>query len=309
MNLNQLHYFAKLAEVEHYTKAAEELSISQPSLSHAVSSLEKEIGTKLFEKQGRGVVLTKYGKIFKEYVDEAIHSLDTGVKKVQSMTGQTEGVVELAYIYTLGSGFVPRLVGDFLRTHEELKVKFRFTVGNTSEIIQGLKEDRFDIGFCSMAEREGEIGFTPVGREKLVVVVPKGHPLSYERAVDLEQAAAYPQIFYTPNSGLRPVVDRMFEQAKLNPKIAYEIEQVNNLRKNILINTVNRLLMKLKKTVLWQDLWQRISGLPLCRRSPSYPSWTWMLFLCVTRISNAIFIWHRGRKSTIHRWYKSLQSM
>ena len=78
MNLNQLHYFAKLAEVEHYTKAAEELSISQPSLSHAVSSLEKEIGTKLFEKQGRGVVLTKYGKIFKEYVDEAIHSLDTG---------------------------------------------------------------------------------------------------------------------------------------------------------------------------------------------------------------------------------------
>ena len=56
-------------------------------------------------------------------------------------------------------------------------------------------------------------------------VVPKGHPLSYERAVDLEQAAAYPQIFYTPNSGLRPVVDRMFEQAKLNPKIAYEIEE------------------------------------------------------------------------------------
>lgn len=225
MNLNQLHYFAKLAEVEHYTKAAEELSISQPSLSHAVSSLEKEIGTRLFEKQGRGVVLTKYGRIFKEYVDEAIHSLDTGVKKVQSMTGQTEGVVELAYIYTLGSGFVPRLVGDFMRTHEELKVKFRFTVGNTSEIIQGLKEDRFDIGFCSMAEREGEISFTPVGREKLVVVVPKGHPLSYERAVDLEQAATYPQIFYTPSSGLRPVVDQMFGQAKLSPKIAYEIEE------------------------------------------------------------------------------------
>ena len=49
--------------------------------------------------------------------------------------------------------------------------------------------------------------------------------ISYERAVDLEQAATYPQIFYTPNSGLRPVVDRMFEQAKLNPKIAYEIEE------------------------------------------------------------------------------------
>ena len=54
MNLNQLHYFSKLAEVEHYTKAAEELKISQPSLSHAIGSLEKELGTRLFEKQGRG---------------------------------------------------------------------------------------------------------------------------------------------------------------------------------------------------------------------------------------------------------------
>lgn len=225
MNLNQLYYFSKLAEVQHYTNAAEELAISQPSLSHAMNSLEKELGTKLFVKQGRGVVLTKYGQIFKEYVDDALHTLDTGVKKVRTMTGQTEGIVELAYIYTLGSGFVPRLVGDFIRTHEELKVHFHFTVGNTSDIIQGLKEDRFDIAFCSMAEREEDIQFTPVGRENLVVVVPHGHPLSYKKSVDLEQVAAYPQIFYTKNSGLRPVVDRMFEQAKITPHIAYEIEE------------------------------------------------------------------------------------
>lgn len=171
------------------------------------------------------MVLTKYGKLFKEYVDNALHSLETGVKTVRTMTSQTEGVIELAYIYTLGSGFVPQLVGDFLRTHEELEVHFRFTVGNTSEIIQGLKDDRFDIGFCSMAEGENDILFTPVGREELVVVTPKGHPISYESAVDLKQVAEYPQIFYTSNSGLRPVVNQMFEQAKLKPKIAYEIEE------------------------------------------------------------------------------------
>ncbi len=225
MNLNQLHYFSKLSEVEHYTKAAEELNISQPSLSHAIRELEKELGTKLFEKQGRGVVLTKYGRLFREYADESLKILDTGIRKVRSLTGQTEGVVELAYIYTLGSEFVPQLVSDFIRTHEELKVQFRFTVGNTSEVIQGIKDERFDIGFCSMTERESDISFTPVGTENLVVVVPKGHPLSDEEAVDLEQAAAYPQIFFTQNSGLRPVVDRMFEQIKVRPRIAYEIEE------------------------------------------------------------------------------------
>ena len=61
MNLNQLYYFKTLAELEHYTKAAEKLNISQPTLSHSISSMEKELGANLFEKQGRNVVLTKYG--------------------------------------------------------------------------------------------------------------------------------------------------------------------------------------------------------------------------------------------------------
>ena len=225
MNLNQLYYFSKLAEVEHYTKAAEALDISQPSLSHAIGSLEKELGTKLVEQQGRNVALTHYGRIFQEYVEESLRILDPGMQKVRSLTGQTEGVIELGYIYTLGSEFVPRIVSDFLRTHEELNVRFRFTVGNTSEVIQGLKEERFDIGFCSMTEKESGIQFTPVGTENLVVVVQKGHPLSEEQAVFLEEAAAYPQIYYTSNSGLRPVVDKMFEQMRIKPEIAYEIEE------------------------------------------------------------------------------------
>ena len=225
MNLNQLYYFSRLAQIEHYTKAAEQLNLSQPSLSHAIRSLEKELGTRLFEKQGRGVTLTKYGKLFCGYVDEALETLEQGVKKVKSLTGETEGVIEVAYIYTLGSEFVPRLVIDFIRTYEELNVKFHFTVGNTSEIVEGLKNEKFDLGFCSMTENEPEICFTAVGTENLVVVVPKGHPLAGKDSVDLEQTAAYPQIFYTKNSGLRPVVDRMFEQAKLRPIIAYEIEE------------------------------------------------------------------------------------
>ena len=63
MNLNYLRYFRVLAKMEHYTKAAEELAITQPSLSHAMSTLEKELGTYLFEKDGRNIKLTKYGKI------------------------------------------------------------------------------------------------------------------------------------------------------------------------------------------------------------------------------------------------------
>ena len=225
MKLHQLNYFVALARLEHYTKAAEEIGISQPTLSHAIAGLEEELGVKLFRKQGRNVVLTKYGRFFLGYVEESMNVLELGVSKTKGMAGQTKGVIDLAYIYTLGSEFVPRLVGDFLRSHEELETEFHFTVGNTSELIQGLKDEKYDIAFCSMMENEPEVSFTPVGTQNLVVVIPKQHPLTGIGEVDLEEAALYPQIYFTQGSGLRPVVDRLFEMAKIRPQIAYEIEE------------------------------------------------------------------------------------
>ena len=102
MNLNHLQYFVKLAYLEHYTKAAKDLSITQPSLSHAISSLEEELGTKLFEKQGRNVSLTKYGKTFLKYVEKSLEYLQEGVDKTKALTCATSGLIDLGYIYIRG---------------------------------------------------------------------------------------------------------------------------------------------------------------------------------------------------------------
>ena len=75
MNLYHLRYFSTLAHIEHYTKAADILAITQPSLSYAISTLEEELGVKLFEKNGRNVTLTKYGKVFLKDVEEVLNLL------------------------------------------------------------------------------------------------------------------------------------------------------------------------------------------------------------------------------------------
>ena len=72
MNLSQLYYFRKLAELQHYTKAAKELYISQPALSDAIKSLERELGVPLFKREGRNVRLTRYGREFADYVGRAL---------------------------------------------------------------------------------------------------------------------------------------------------------------------------------------------------------------------------------------------
>ena len=88
MNLNQLIYFASLAQLQHVTRASEKLNIAQPSLSKAIANLEQELGVDLFEKQGRNVVLTRQGKLYLDYVEKALESLEEGRSALQRM--QTE---------------------------------------------------------------------------------------------------------------------------------------------------------------------------------------------------------------------------
>ncbi len=225
MNLNQLHYFVTLAHLEHYTRAAKILSITQPSLSHAISSLEQELGTYLFEKQGRNVVLTKYGRVFLEYAEEALQILDAGVKKTKSMTSDISGQIDVGYIFTQGSEFMPAIVKSFLDENPEKQIEFNFSNGVTASVIQGVKEERFDVGFCSMMPEEDEIEFIPVSREELIAVVPKDHPLASKDEIDVEEIVSYPQIFFNEESGLRKTLDKIFDDLHVQPDIRYTVDE------------------------------------------------------------------------------------
>ena len=178
MNLNHLSYFRVLAKLEHYTQAAEELSITQPSLSHAMSALEKDLGTYLFEKQGRNIKLTKYGKIYYEYVDKALSELERGEKKLKELTNVSTGTIELGYIYTLGPNFVPKLIKNFTNADENKNIKFLFGQGTTQSLIKDLKEEKYDMVFCSLVDDEPDIEFIPIANEELVVIVSNEHPLA-----------------------------------------------------------------------------------------------------------------------------------
>lgn len=225
MNLSQLQYFRTLAKEEHYTRAAQILSITQPSLSHAIAQLEQELGTRLFEKKGRNVVLTRYGKIFLPYVEESLKVLEEGVQRTKELNGSKEGMIHLAYIYTLGSTFVPKMVRRFLDAYPDYHIDFQFIVGKTGDIIEGLKNDQYDMVFSSYQDGEPDIDFRQIGDQKLVLAVPKDHPLAMYDSVDLKDTVDYPQIYFQKGSGLRPVVDQMYEQISVFTKIAFEIEE------------------------------------------------------------------------------------
>ena len=229
MNLNHLQYFVKLAYLEHYTKAAKDLSITQPSLSHAISSLEEELGTKLFEKQGRNVILTKYGKIFLKYVEKSLEYLQEGVDKTKALTCATSGLIDLGYIYTLEADFMPNMVRKFLDENKDKNFGFTFSSNNTKSIIEGLKNEKYDLGFCSKVENETSIDFIKVKQEELVIVVPKNHELSKYNEIDLIETISYNHIVFTKSNGLRQVIDNLFRQIDKKQNISYEVENDSSM--------------------------------------------------------------------------------
>ena len=226
MNLYHLRYFVTLAQLEHYTKAADILAITQPSLSYAISSLEEELGVKLFEKNGRNVTLTKYGKVFLANAEETLNRLDASINTLK-LAGRGEGTIDLAFLRTLGVDFVPKIIRGFLSANEGKNINFNLYCDKvlTADILTGLKEKKYDLGFCSNIGNEPLIEFTPVASQELVVITPLDHPLAQKEEIRLEETLPYKQIIFKKRSGLRQIIDGLFDQIGQKPEVSYEIDE------------------------------------------------------------------------------------
>ena len=141
------------------------------------------------------------------------------------MISNGEGRIDLAFLRTLGTDFVPEITSVFCKHIRKNQLNFTFTTGVTTDIIQGLKDRKYDIAFCSKIEKEHSIEFIPIAKQELVLIVPTDHPLADKDTIDLIETIPYPQILFTQKSGLRPIIDDLFKQIGEQPKVAYEVEE------------------------------------------------------------------------------------
>ena len=229
MNIEYLKYFAELAKIQHYGKAAQALNISQPGLSHAIKTLEEEYGVPLFQKEGRNVSLSSYGK---ELMNEVEEILDAYLRLEERAAGlrTEEKTVRIGSVYPLAPGTIPRMLREFGAT-------FPFIIYNrlTPEIAEGLQKGKYDIGFCSDLLKSDELEYYPIRGSYIAVAVPKGHPLEKRDTVSLKEIAYYPQIMFSKTSGFRKLQEQLFAAEGISVKpvcAAEEIEVVAGLVEN-----------------------------------------------------------------------------
>ena len=152
MTLLQLSYFVALAENLHYTKTAEQLHISQPSLSYAISGMEKDLGVKLFVKDRQGVALSHFGREYYPYAKRALESLESGRRIVTAMTHYADTVVRLGYFHSIAASLVPALIHSFNDMPESSNIRFQLIEDSVQRLMADLYSGELDLCFSSHPE-------------------------------------------------------------------------------------------------------------------------------------------------------------
>ena len=226
MTLNQILYFQTIARCQHFRLAASELNISQPSLSRSIANLEDELGIVLFERKGRTVSLTKYGRIFLEHADRILNEVQMAEKQMKKLSGNA-GHVDIAYVFPLAARYIPHTVRQFLAKEKNEKISFNFHQSYTREMVSGLKADRFDVIFGSYVENEPDIQFVPILNQEMIVITPLGHPLAEKTGPVLRDLEDYPVMGYDRTSGLGGFTNRIYSSYSMSPNIICESPDEN----------------------------------------------------------------------------------
>ena len=222
MNLQQLYYFRKLAEVQHYTEAAKALYITQPSLSDSIASLESELSVALFQKKGRGIELTKYGQEFYQYVNQALGVLEHGIALMKEKSDSVTGTIDVGCIPTLLGDFLPDALDLYHEKHPQ--VNFNIFQDKSIPVAEGVSAGDFDIGFCSMVESKEDLVFVPITYQELIVIVRNDHPLARYDSMELSALRDYTLSTYRDTIPIGKTIRKILKDKDMEAAYSYDDE-------------------------------------------------------------------------------------
>ena len=218
--LHQLKVFETVARKGSFTRAAEELLITQPTVSSQVKQLTKAIELPLFEQIGKSLYLTDTGKELLVTCQDIFEKLDNFEMKVADFKGTKQGQLNLAVI-TTAKYFVPRLLGSFCQHYPGIDVALKVT--NHQEIQQRMSDNRDDLYIVSNPNEDIDLKSQPFLNNPLVVVARKDHPLASKKNIELKELNDQPFIMREQGSGTREAILKLFEENNISVRVKLEL--------------------------------------------------------------------------------------
>ncbi|MDH4121335.1 MAG: LysR family transcriptional regulator [Deltaproteobacteria bacterium] len=218
--LRQLSLFEAVARHQSFTRAAQELHLTQPAVSIQIKLLEESVGLPLFEKTGRKISLTRAGKEMFRTSLEFLDRLEQLEQKFVELRGGLQGNLNISVI-SAAKYFAPLLLAAFLRLYPGVNVRMQVT--NREILIEGLKENRDDLIIMGLVPDGLAVQATPFLENLLVLAAPPGHPLAHERSIPVAHLAGEKWVLREEGSGTRMAMEQFFAQHHLPLHVSMEL--------------------------------------------------------------------------------------
>ncbi|MDR0478900.1 MAG: LysR family transcriptional regulator [Burkholderiaceae bacterium] len=228
MDLKQIEYFVRIAELGSFTRASIALDIAQPALSRQVRQLEVELRQNLFVRNGRGAVPTDAGRLMLEHGRGILHQVERAREDLSRLRGTPAGTVALGLPPSLGRLLSVPLTRAFRDQPQWREARLSITDGLSLRLQEALRSGRLDLALLygppSSAELEGEC----IGNEELFAVAPRNRvaPTDIAPPIPLTELARHPLVIPSRPNALRMRLERHMVDANLAPNIAMEVDGV-----------------------------------------------------------------------------------
>ena len=230
LNLHRLRVFHAVARRESYTRAAEDLHISQPAVSKHVLDLEGELGAKLFHRLGRRIVLTEAGRLMADYAQRIFLLADEARRALDELQGLERGRLQLGASSTPGSYLLPRILAAFCVRYPRLEVSLDITASR--DVVDRILRQELDLGFVG-ATFDAELHVQSYVEDELVLVLRPGHPLASVRTIPREALEKETFILRDIASGTRTVAEAELRARGIAVRRLLELRSVEAVKQAV----------------------------------------------------------------------------
>lgn len=216
IEFKHLETFCRVAELRSFSKAGEDLFLTQPTISGHILSLEKTLSLQLFDRSGRDVRLTKAGKIFHQYALKMLHLRQDLINGLFEFSQGLRGELSIGASTIPGEYLLPKLLGDFKREHPHLTIDLK--IADTKEVAQWVLEDLVEFGLIGAKLDRPSLRYETFTEDEIIPVGLSTHPISRNKRIPLEEIMKEGWIIREEGSGTQMAVDKILRKGGRNFK-------------------------------------------------------------------------------------------
>jgi DNA-binding transcriptional LysR family regulator len=220
MELHQLRYFVAVAEERHFTKAARDLRIAQPSVSRAIRVLEEELGTPLFHRMKGNVALTSAGEVLLPWARRVLADIDGAAGEVRELADLRRGRLAVGATPSLTITLLPPALAKFHAAYPGIELVLH--EAGSRDLVSELEQGALDVALVILPVRHETLETTPLLREELVVAVAPEHPLASRKTIPIGELKGVPLVMFRDGYDLRAATVTACRRAGFEPVFALE---------------------------------------------------------------------------------------